>query len=556
MARIVPSDITPLALSGAHRHELDTLRLLQRALPDAYTVFHGVHWAREFQGDTVFGEVDFVVVNQSGKVLVIEQKTGTLDETGDDLVARYADGTKSVTRQLHRALDHIREKFRRAQGGRASIELDYVIYCPEHRIVRVNAAGLDPGRIVDAASRDSLAERIAGLLGAGDPARAEWAARVLAFFRQTFDLVPDIHAHVAGQEKAFTRLSGGLVKLLAGIEMRPLRLRISGTAGSGKSVISRCVFDQAVARGACPLLVCFNRALMERLKVAVSPGGLVATWYGLCDLFLRERGQPVDFAHMRTDPRFWETVAERVIGEHVPEAWKFDTLIVDEGQDFRQEWLDILGLFLREPHDILWLEDPDQSVRGQAPVRLDGFVGFRAPANFRSPRSIARFIERMLPFEFECANDLPGLGVGVTPYADPGEQPALVARIVAGLLAQGFAHDDIVILTTHHTVTPGTPRSVLGGRERVGNYRLRQFTGEYDLLGNQLTTPGQLTFSSIGRFKGQQSPAVIVVDVDPDPADTDGADRLLFAGMTRATVRLELPVRQGNPLAERVRAAR
>jgi len=27
-------------------------------------------------------------------------------------------------------------------------------------------------------------------------------------------------------------------------------------------------------------------------------------------------------------------------------------------------------------------------------------------------------------------------------------------------------------------VTPGTPRSVLGDRQRVGNYRLRQFTGE------------------------------------------------------------------------------
>jgi len=48
---------------------------------------------------------------------------------------------------------------------------------------------------------------------------------------------------------------------------------------------------------------------------------------------------------------------------------------------------------------------------------------------------------------------------------------------------------------------------------------------------------------------------VIIVDVDPDPADTAGAARLLFAGMTRATVRLELLVRPGNPLAERFLAA-
>ena len=102
-----------------------------------------------------------------------------------------------------------------------------------------------------------------------------------------------------------------------------------------------------------------------------------------------------------------------------------------------------------------------------------------------------------------------------------------------------------------HVVTPGAPRSVLDGSARVGNYRLRRFTGEYDLLGNQLTTPGQITFDSIGRFKGQESPAVILVDVDPDPAEQERADRLLFAGMTRATVRLELVMREGNPLNRR-----
>jgi len=55
----------------------------------------------------------------------------------------------------------------------------------------------------------------------------------------------------------------------------------------------------------------------------------------------------------------------------------------------------------------------------------------------------------------------------------------------------------------------------------------------------------------VGRFKGQESPAVILVDVDPEPTDPDRADRVLFAGMTRATVRLELVLRTGNPLNER-----
>jgi hypothetical protein len=359
MARIVPSDIARLKLAGANRHEIETLRLLQARLPDSYTVFHSVHWTREWTGDTVFGELDFVVVNLAGKALLIEQKNGTLEESEEGLIAHYADRSKSVLHQVQRALDHVRDKFRRTQGGK-DIDLDYLIYCPAHRLVRVNAAALDPSRIVDATAQAQLPERVEGCLGPGDPAREPWAKTVRGFFRQTFEIVPDIHAHVTGQERVFTRLSGGLLRLFAGLEMDPLRLRVYGTAGSGKTQIARHFFDDALRRGRRPLLVCFNRPLSERLKVAVQPGGLVTTFYGLCARFLAERGRPQDFTEMGRDPRFWEKVSERVMAEPVPDDWKFDTVIVDEGQDFEPIWADMLDLFVRQPHAVLWLEDIDR----------------------------------------------------------------------------------------------------------------------------------------------------------------------------------------------------
>jgi len=41
--------------------------------------------------------------------------------------------------QVQRALDNVRDKFRRTQGGRA-IDLDYLIYCPAHRLVGTGGA--------------------------------------------------------------------------------------------------------------------------------------------------------------------------------------------------------------------------------------------------------------------------------------------------------------------------------------------------------------------------------------------------------------------------------
>lgn len=161
-------------------------------------------------------------------------------------------------------------------------------------------------------------------------------------------------------------------------------------------------------------------------------------------------------------------------------------------------------MFLRADHDVVWLEDRDQNLHDRPPVALDGFVGYRARTNYRSPESIARFIRRALPFDFEPANDLPGRGVGVTAYDDAEEQVKLVGTIVDDLLGQGFDYGDIIVLTTCHVTTPGQRRSALDGHARAGRHPLRRFTNEYDLFGNQVLSEGKLRFESVYRFKGQR----------------------------------------------------
>ena len=76
--------------------------------------------------------------------------------------------------------------------------------------------------------------------------------------------------------------------------------------------------------------------------------------------------------------------------------------------------------------------------------------------------------------------------------------------------------------------------------DKVGRYALRKFTQEYDSQGNQKYTSGEVIFDSIFRFKGNQKPAVILVDVEFLETDSARQTSLLFCGMTRATVRLDI----------------
>lgn len=542
MARFIPNDLTPPALAGGHSGELETLELLRRGLPDDYTIFHGVHWAREYSRYTLFGEVDFVIVNRDGKILVIEQKNGALIETERDLIKDYGTKQKNVGDQLHRAIDNIRGKFERQHPSGERLVLDYLVYCPEHRITKINSAALDRSRIVDAAAKDGLVERIVQLLEAGSGHDRFQAERVLGFFTRSFDLLPDVHAHRRAQERTYTRLSGGLIKLIDDLEMTPFRLRIRAVAGAGKTQVARHFYDRCLAQGKRPLLICFNRPLRDQLLATVGEGGCVETWYGLCHRFLESLGHQLDFNNVGGSAEFWSEVEELVLDAPVGAEWKFDAVIIDEAQDFQPHWHDLLGLFQKEDADLLWLEDPAQNILSRQDSGVAEMVTYNARDNFRTPHSIAQFIAKVLPeFAFEPRNDSPGFGVKVHGYQDAQDQVRLADKAVKALRRQGFEHEDIVVLTCR-----GLQNSALSEVEELDGVPLRRFTGAYDAAGNQLWTEGGLTFESVYRFKGQQAPAVVLIDVDPGDKDLARQRRLLFTGMTRPTVRLELLVCESN----------
>src|SRR4051794_28493600 len=112
MAQLLPASLPAPDLAPGLARELETLELLKRRLPPTYFVYHGVHWTKAWASATAFGEADFILVNGAGRCLVVEQKTGALAETESGLTKSYDGRAKSVTSQLHRTLDALRDKFK------------------------------------------------------------------------------------------------------------------------------------------------------------------------------------------------------------------------------------------------------------------------------------------------------------------------------------------------------------------------------------------------------------------------------------------------------------
>jgi superfamily I DNA and RNA helicase len=188
------------------------------------------------------------------------------------------------------------------------------------------------------------------------------------------------------------RVSGGLAHWARQLDIAPHQLRVTGTAGSGKTQLALAEFRAAIDAGRRPLYVCFNRPLADHVEAIAPPGGMACTFHTLCEAVLRAHGQTHDF----TQPGAFDALVTRAEQLPVPESLLFDTVIIDEGQDWSERWRDRVFCHAREDARRLWLEDPLQNLYGRPAVALPGWVGLRSQANYRSPRPIVRFLQGLV----------------------------------------------------------------------------------------------------------------------------------------------------------------
>lgn len=549
MAHFIPS-LNHIECLPDHSGELDTLQQLT-GLSNQYTVFHGVHWMDEARQGLRFGEIDFIVLHQSGQILVVEQKNGALEESGSTLVKRYPDGReKDVVSQVGRSVDAIRQHFAKLRLG-SGLLIDYLIYCPDFRLRRADGLEVVKSRVVDASRRDQICAVIDSLM-AGADSNPDLHRRLTAAFKQTYRIQPDVGAFISRSRSDYVRLSGGLLESIRSLSFSPFRLRVQGVAGCGKTQASLVYLNEASDQKRT-LYVCFNRPLFESMKSLcpdLGPHAHLNTFHGLCAHALDSQDQlPAVPSGERPGPAYFQSLIDRVIEFGVPDSMRFDMLIVDEGQDFEEEWWEVLSMFLADGYHMVWFEDPAQNLSQKPPVMTDASVTLRASRSYRTPPSIAAFISRAHGIEFNSSVTSPGLGVEVHSYSDPEEQVALVNKAVKELRHQGFDVADIAVLTCG-----GWEKSALSGVGKINGYKVRRYTGRF-VDGHAEFTDGELQFESVYRFKGGQAAAVVLVDVSPTDSRVSAGLPVVLCGMTRATVKLVMLVDQANPNTQRYREA-
>ncbi|HEX7984145.1 MAG TPA: ATP-binding domain-containing protein [Duganella sp.] len=530
MAHLYPTGWREMAVTGTAAREIETLAYLESTLASTpYRVYHGVHWTNVENGFSAFGEIDFIVVAPSGRVLLIEQKSGFLNETGEGLVRNYEGKPRKVVNHIMRSIKGLRERF----GGELSI--DYLLYCPDYTVRDPHLAGIDPHHIIDATNKNRLAAVIREILPVDDATPGDQFDKVTRFLGNMLSLRPDPSSMIGNAAKMVARLSGGLATWARRLEFAPFRLHVVGTAGSGKTQLALAEYAAAIEAGLSPLYVCYNRPLADHIEQLVPPGGRVASFHMLSDAFMRARDQVPEYGA----PGVWERIEEQMTVSPLPADWRYDVVIVDEGQDFSPAWRDILLRMLKDDGRAIWLEDPNQNLYGREMVPLPGWVTLHSDTNYRSPRQIVDMLATIGATRTPVEAGSPFKGADIEELMYPeGDTEAMLAqtrKAVTLCLGAGFARQDIAIASFR-----GREKSTILHLDKLSDaHTLKSFTGEYDLFGIPQYRDGGLLAESVYRFKGQSAPAVIFTEIDFAEID-ERVLRKLFVGMTRARLKLVL----------------
>ncbi len=469
MARFIP-EVPP----GDIAH--DSERMVYQALgtlPTGYVVMHSFPWLRpnrDLAGEPLReGEADFVVLHPDRGLLVLEVKGGnpqldgrTWTRSGKEM----RDPFDQARRSRYALIEAIEERTRRHVHRGLFAHGDIVVF-PHVRFQGPLPLNSDPRILVDAAELSAIASHIEAAFGAWSHGATHLTpaqfAELLEALMPKLRLMRCVGAELSAERQRIVQITLDQRATLLGL-LENDRVLIEGTAGSGKTLLALEFALTLAGRGQRVLLLCFNRNLAAWLQeqAACDPrsrqGGNhleISTFHAFA-LALARRAQ-VEFEVPEIGKQeFWDSEVPLVMEQALEvlgargQKPAFDAVLVDEAQDFAQDWwvtIESLSRAGRSARLYAFL-DLNQSLRGVPrlpPVPLP--THFRLTTNCRNTKRIALSASRLASVDVRL---LPGSPNGEAPAVrravSASAEAGLVLAEVRQLLRQGIRVQQIALI--------------------------------------------------------------------------------------------------------------
>jgi hypothetical protein len=501
------------------------------SLNEKWRIFYSLDWIGEYEGTTRDGEADFVVAHPDIGFLVIEVK-------GGEVTVKPGPKWTSIDRHDE---EHIIENGMLQAMKSKKVLLNALIeawdghapfFRARHGVILPHSSEPDPkvGDLAKGMPRelfvfkgqmDRLGLRIRELInwnapGADDKIGLGGEKGIEIFERlygREISLKNLLGDEIKDVEKRIVELSENQKRVL-GLLKAHKRCLIQGAAGTGKTVIAKEKAIKDIKSGEKVLFLCFNRLLKERVEADLrrtltkieNDRLAVHTFHGLCRS-VTDRAKRED----ETDEDYFSEILPAALHSSVLDAnletaglpLSFNSLVVDEGQDFADDWFDIV-------HDLVELneaavavfQDGNQSIyRNNRVADLFKVSPLILSENFRNSIEIFELVSRYVGDEDFVSLGPHGPSVRAVKIEASKIEQVVKREIDVLIETEGVASEDIVILSG---ASVGTEDAIV-------------------------MSPG-IERHSIWEFKGLDSPVVVLTDLGNALRKAE----LAYVGVSRA----------------------
>jgi ATP:corrinoid adenosyltransferase len=547
------------------------------------------------------GEIDFLCVVPGKGVLVVEVKGchELARHDGDWYYGRSAEPDhRGPFRQASDAMHSLRQRLVKLHPELGGIPfwsaacfpfIDFSESSPEWhswQVVDRRALQAQPiARLIEGVlvqARKHLVEHHAGWFHPekGEPTPHQCDALV-DLLRPDFEFFESPKSRLQRLNEEVRHYTDEQFEALDTIDANP-RIVFDGPAGTGKTLLAIEAARRAAARGRRVLLLCFNRPLGRWLQDETAGMGRGVTARTLHE-HLRLLAGIAPTREQRCRTEFWQdelpAMALEALLEREGDGGQYDEIVLDEAQDvLRRSYLDALDLSLRGGlegghwrffGDFTW-----QRIYDAAALSVDEFLD--PPAGARAAGA-APVSAMRCELRINCRNTprVAGLACAaghVSPgyrrvrrpdddvepelrwYEEAGEQLELLRSVLTELRDEGFSGSRVAVLSpfgnercaaAQLTEQPWRDRLAPLVREPgeeeedVGDWLKACIPSDLDAVDLR---SGAIKYASIYRFKGLESPAVVITDVEA--LENPVQRSLIYVACTRALHRLVILARR------------
>lgn len=541
MAKFYPERPPQSILDDPSRKaELRVFEALQ-GLPAKFRVFYSLHW-QSFQSypGANEGEADFIIAHPDMGVIILEVKGGGIRYDAErDLWFSHSQGgeifnIKDPIQQGRRNHYELLRKFEQLPnwpGGKFNIW--HTVCFPDIHLTPGQYLKPDLPReaVIDMDDLNNITASIQRIfshcfgqdLKSGTPGNLRMQL-IEGLLAHSFEFSSPLAVELEHEDRQLIQLTEQQFLALTLLGDRK-RVAIAGCAGSGKTMLATHKAKQFSDLGMSVLFVCFNIALSEDLRKKLPSSIEVYRFHDLCRTAIQQTGDSIPPSKDEHD-LYDHVLPEALLDSAVKIGPVYDAIIVDEGQDFQENYWTALEPLLKDDGYLYVFYDDNQNLYGGMGT-FGGLITekpFPLTQNCRNTQSIHQMV-----IKYHNRPD------GLVCYGPPGRKPETIfslgdegfiqslQKLLHRLIVEEHINnEDIVILTPRGEkttkLTPGT---------KLGLFTLTNQPPDH---------MSKIQATSVHKFKGLERRVVILAEIDNRPSLN--REMVMYVGCSRARVHL------------------